>query len=156
MARARAQVLHHLNPDEGRVFRRPRPGRVPQNAKFHRQPITMRLNVSVHTPRVSFETRAILGRQSFYRFSSNDFEPEDSLLSIVLQVIVAEHFRQLSRRKPSHSVHLEQSVLRSYVTLSEKEIIEVSGIDRGRSVPIANNLYWRRKARHSKPAVHLW
>ena len=53
----------------------------------------MRLNVRVHAPRVSFETKAIFGRQSFYRFSSNDFEPEDSLLPIVLQVIAAENFR---------------------------------------------------------------
>ena len=116
----------------------------------------MRLNVRVHTPRVSFETRAILGRQSFYRFSSNDFESEDSLLPIVLQIIASEHFRQLSRREPSHSIHLEQPVLRRYVTLSEKEIIEVSGIDGGHPVPIANNPHWRCKAQYSKPAVHLW
>src|ERR1700682_2465971 len=115
----------------------------------------MRLDVRVHAPRISLEMRVILGRSDLYRLPGSGPQPQDPLLAVMLQVIAAEHFRQLSRREPPHSIHLEQSILRRHVTLSEKEIIEVGGIDCGRTVGVANDRYARRESHHPEPSVQL-
>src|ERR1700674_520420 len=115
----------------------------------------MRLDVRVYASSISLEMRAILGRRNLYRLPGSGPQPQDSLLAVMLQVIAAEHFRQLSRCKTPHSIHLEQSVLRRHVTLGEKEIIEVGSIDCGHAVAIANDRHWRRESHHPEPAVQL-
>ena len=67
----------------------------------------MRFDVGVYATRISFEMRAILRRQGLYRRSRNDFQPQDSLLAVVLHKFRAENLRKLTRRRPPNPIHLK-------------------------------------------------
>src|ERR1700723_3293206 len=102
-----AQVFHHLNPDECGVLRLPRLRGIAEDAKLQRQAAAMGVDVRVHAPRISLEVRALLRRQSLYRFSRCQSQPQNSLLPVMLQKVSAKNLCQLTRCVPAYSIHLE-------------------------------------------------
>ena len=99
----------------------------------------MRFDVSVHSPRIGFEVRAILCRGNLERFLRRHPQPQNPLLAVVLEKVIAKNLGNFAGGESPHHVHLPQTVLRGDIPLSKKEVVEICGLDRGYAVSVTND-----------------
>jgi hypothetical protein len=105
----------------------------------------MRFDVSVHSPRIRLEVRAILCWGNLKRFLRRHLQPQNPLLTIMLEKGIAQNLGNFAGGEAPHHVHLPQAVLRSDVSLRKGR--RDSWPDSG--TPSVTNDCTRRKGRKS-------
>src|SRR5713226_9045169 len=149
------EVFHHLDSAQRGILRRPRTGRVAQDAKFEWQPLPVGVDVRIDAARISLEAGAVLLGRNLNRFARRRSQAQDSLLAIVLEKAFPQNFREFARSEAAHGIHLPQPVLRRYVSLRKKEIVKSRRVDGRNAVRIPCYLDPRRESRNLHSAVQL-
>jgi len=105
-------------------------------------------NVSIHTPRISFQLLAVLRRGQRQVLPGDLAHSQDALLPVMFHLALADHLCQFAGGVAAHAIHLEHPVLRSDKALRKKEIIQTAGYNGGKSVRVASHCDRGRQSRN--------
>ncbi len=115
----------------------------------------MRCDECVHPTRIIFEVSAILRRRNLQRFLRGHLQPQNSLLTVVLEEGIAQNLGNFAGGEAPHHVHLPQTVLRCDIPLRKKEVVEICGLDGGHAVSVTNDCDPGGETGNLQPSVQL-
>src|SRR5438105_4768826 len=115
----------------------------------------MRIHERIHAARVSLHAGTVVVRGDLNILVCGRSHAQDSLLTIELDVCLAENLGEFTRSRTPNDVHLPQTVLSGHITLREEEVVEIGGFDGGNAVSVADGRHWSGDSGDTQFAVEL-